>query len=130
MATIPEELFRFSLKDLARICQVTERTARRWVDGQTVTPGAVIILLRALISRDLGFFHPAWEGWVISHRGELCSPENWFCTPGQVRALQLKEAQVAALQHEVLELRMEIEDMTCQGMEEQPLPEQWSLQVG
>jgi hypothetical protein len=125
MAGIPEELFRFPLKDLARICCVSERTVRRWLNGQAVTPPATIILLRALNARDLGFFHSAWAGWVLSRRGELCSPENWVCTPGNVRAMQLKEAQVSALQHEVMDLRAELEELQGRGpwLDEQPQPD-------
>jgi hypothetical protein len=126
MAVIPEELFRFSVKEIARLCKVSERTANRWKDGTRCPPETALMILRG----DLECLHPAWAGWVISARGELCSPENWICTPGQVRALQIKEAQVAALQHQVLELKMELEDAVCHGLEEQPLPEAWEIATG
>jgi len=131
MADIPSELFRFSLKDLCRLCGVHERTVQRWLAGDTLPPPAAIILLRALESRDLGFFHPAWADWVISRRGELCSPENWIATPGDVRAMQLKEAQVSALRREAFELRARIQDLEAgSGLEDQPLPTEWEFKTG
>ncbi len=127
MAGIPEELFRFPVKDIARICGVSERNVRRWLDGTRGPPCAAILLLRALMCRDLGFFNPAWEGWVINDRGELCSPENWISTPGDVRALQLKEAQIHAQRQEIYCLRHHIAELerTAPWLEEQPTPESW-----
>lgn len=131
MAEIPEELFRFTVKDLCRLCGVTERTVMRWRSGDTLAPEPAVVLLRALESRDLGFFDPKWAGWVISRRGELCSPENWIATPGDVRAMQLKEAQVSALRREAFELREKLKEFEAgAALEDQPLPTEWEFKTG
>lgn len=131
MANIPEELFRFSVKDIARLCQVSERTVQRWLDATRCPPAPAIILLRALLEADLGLFDPAWSGWVVK-RGKLCSPENWIATPGEVRALQMLEAHIQAQRHEIFQLRDKIAELerTAPWLEEQPLPEAWDVQIG
>src|SRR5690348_7230483 len=131
MAVVPEEVKDLTIKQIAQFCGVSEKTAQRWQTGQIVPPTSALIVLRLHRYGDLGVVDPAWAGWVI-RRGILCSPENWMCTPGNIRALQLKGAQIAALEREVNELRVELE--TLQGsapwLEEQPMPGQWEFKVG
>lgn len=109
-----------SVKDIAATCGVDLSTARRWKRGAICPPKAALWLL----SRDLGYLHPRWAGWHISARGELCSPENWIATPGDVLSIQLTQAQLAAYRHETLQLRATLAGME---FEEQPRPEQWSI---
>lgn len=116
MATMPPELYGLPISEVARICRISLKTARRWKRGQTVPPETALMMLR----RDLGCFHPNWSGWHISERGELCSPENWIATPGNVRGIQLFQAQLSAYQLENRALRAEIEAL--EGFEDQPLP--------
>ncbi len=71
MAQIPEELYRWNIKDIARLCGVDVSTARRWKRGAICLPYTA----RALLSGDLGYLHPRWKGWKINSKGELCSPE-------------------------------------------------------
>lgn len=127
MRGIPDELFGISVKDLARLCQVTEKTARRYKAGTVCPPPAVIILLRLLKERELGAIHPNWKDWKISERGELCSPENWIATPGEIRAIQLQEAQLQAQRQEIGVLRYKLAELerTCPWLDEQPTPDQW-----
>lgn len=121
MVRIPEILFHYQFNDIARICAVTVKTARNWKTGKVFPPAAAIKLL----TRDLGCFHPAWNGWVISARGELCSPENWVATPGDVRAQQFHHTLTAALREEILILKSQLKSEEVQRYEEQPLPDQW-----
>src|SRR6185312_1983157 len=86
-----------TVKEICEICRVDPATARRWRRQATCPPKTAQMLLLG----DLGILDPAWAGWVL-RRGLLCSPENWTCTPGDVRAMQLKEAQVQASRRELL----------------------------
>jgi transcriptional regulator with XRE-family HTH domain len=122
MSAVPPEIYRWSLNEIAQLCGVSLKTAKRWKTGQAVPPRSAIMLL----SRDLGMLHPRWAGWHISARGELCSPENWIATPGDVLSIQLTQAQLAAYRHETLQLRATLAELE---FEEQPLPENWSIAI-
>lgn len=50
-----------------------------------------------------------------------------MATPGDVRATQLVQAQLAAHRHENLKLRIELENALANQYEEQPLPDQWEI---
>lgn len=127
MATVLDILFLFRVNEIAQRCGVSLKTARRWKAGQIVPPPAAIMLL----TRDLGYLHPAWTGWVISLRGELCSPENWVATPGDVLSIQLTQMQLSTYRLENKRLKAELESMQCAGIvEEQPLPDQWEFKAG
>lgn len=69
--------------------------------------------------------HPAWSGWKISQRGELCSPENWVATPGAIRAMHFHRSQLSALREEILILKHQLKREEIEQYEEQPLPDQW-----
>lgn len=119
MVRPPEILFHYRIKDIARICAVTVKTARNWKQGKAFPPATAIMVL----SRDLGCFDLGWAGWQISLRGELCSPENWVVSKGDVLSIQFLQAQLSAWRNEAQELRKQIQD----GIEDQPLPENWSI---
>lgn len=119
MRTPPAALYGWNVKDIARICRVSLKTAQRWKAGQSVPPESALMLLRG----DLGAFDPAWAGWCV-RRGQLISPENWIATPGDVLSIQLTQAQLAAYRHENRQLRLSLSEME---FEEQPLPGQWEI---
>lgn len=120
MVRVPEILFHYNIKEIARICAVTVKTARNWKAGKVCPPATAIMIL----SRDLGHLHPRWKGWTISARGELCSPENWVATVGDVLSIQLTQAQLSAYRNENRALRLAVAEME---FEEQPLPTQWEI---
>ncbi len=106
------EIYGINIKELARICRVTERTARRWKDGTRCPPQSALMLLRA----DLECFSKAWSGWMV--RGEtLISPEGWEITRTDVLSAPLLRAQLSTYQAELRRMRSEAE-----GLDEQPLP--------
>lgn len=74
--------------EAAQECGVSLRTWRRWERCAPRMPHTALRLLRALSGLDLGEMHAAWQGWTITRRGELCTPENDIFGPGDVRALQ------------------------------------------
>lgn len=119
MVRPPEILSLYNINEIARICAVTVKTARNWKAGKSFPPATAIMVL----SRDLGHFNPAWSGWHISLRGELCSPENWTCSKGDVLSIQFLQAQLSAWRNEAQELRKQIEG----AFEDQPLPDQWQI---
>jgi hypothetical protein len=126
MVQVPEILSQYNINEIARICRVSLKTARRWKAGHVGTPETAIMVLQ----RDLGIFHPAWSGWAISHRGELCSPENWIATPGDVLAIQFTQAQLSAWRLEAQRLKAELEAREAGYFEDQPLPDQWEIAAG
>jgi hypothetical protein len=123
MVRIPEILFHYSINEIARFCGVSLKTAKRWKTGQAVPPPSAIMVL----SRDLGCFNPAWAGWKISLRGELCSPENWIATPGDVLSIQLTQAQLSTYRTENRALKEALAAAEAGFFEEQPLPGQWEI---
>jgi len=120
-----------SAKDIARICRVDLATARRWRRQASCPPPAALILLELVHHGDLGAVDPAWSGWIL-RKGQLISPENWIATPGDVRAMQLKSAQVSALQRDLFAARIELAELhkTAPWLDEQPLPGEWEIKTG
>ena len=115
MAKVPPQLYGLQIKEIARICAVSEKTAGRWKDGTTCPPRSALMIL----SRDLGCFAKEWRGWTI--RGnELISPENWQITIGDVLASPLLRSQLAIYQAENRALKAERESWGI--AEEQPEP--------
>lgn len=115
MSDRPKEIYGIPISELARICQVSLKTARRWKDGSTCPPESALILLRA----DLGCFDAGWQGWRL-RRGNLISPEGWEITMGDVISSPILRQQLAAFKTELKRLRAEAEVLN-----EQPLPSEW-----
>lgn len=125
MSEGPPELYGLSAKHIAAVCGVDLATARRWKRGATCLPKAAALIL----ARDLGCFHPRWAGWVINDRGELCSPENWIATPGDVLSIQLVQAQLATYRSENRALKQALAAEDISKYEEQPMPDQWEFGI-
>jgi len=121
METLAERLKSLTAQQIADLCQVDLATARRWRRQAICPPKSAQILLMA--PGDLGWLDPAWGGWLL-RKGLLISPEGWEATPGDVRAMQLKEAQVSALRRDLFEARVELAELhrTAPWLDEQPLP--------
>ena len=115
MAKVPDELYGIPIKEIARRCAVSEKTASRWKAGTACPPQTALWVLAG----DLGFIDPAWRGWVI-RKGELVSPEGWCITMSDVRATPLQRSQIAIYQAENRRLK---EDLKAREYaEDQPLP--------
>lgn len=124
MAPRPPDFFGFPVSEIARICKVSERTARRWKDGTICPPETALMILRG----DLGMFDPEWRGWIL-RRGCLISPEGWEIRMPDVLASRLHEAQLGVYRSENRRLKAELEHALTGGMEEQPTPDQWDVQI-
>jgi len=70
--------------DLARLCDVSPRTVRRWRASGDWPP--VARLAAAQLSGDLGTLFPAWRGWMV-HGDTLTAPDGR--TVSQAQILQL-----------------------------------------
>lgn len=126
MGGTPDILFFFSLNEIAQLCEVSLKTAKRWKAGQSVPPPTALMVLR----RDLGCFHPAWKGWQI-REGTLYSPEGWAASPGDVLSIQFTQSQLATYRSENRALKDVISMLEASGIaEEQPLPDQWEIAAG
>lgn len=115
-------LYRWSVKEIAALCEVNITTARRWKRGARCPPHSALILL----SRDLGYLDPRWSGWTIRN-GEIISPEGWRATPGDVLSIQLTQAQLSAYRTENRSLKAALDEAEAATFEEQPLPGQWEI---
>ncbi len=119
-----EIIFGLSAKHIAQVCGVDITTARRWKRGAICPPQSALFLL----SGDLGFIDRAWAGWCIK-RGLLISPEGWEATPGHVRYTRLHETQIASYQSQIRRLKAELEAALTNQLEEQPRPDEWTVQI-
>lgn len=95
MADRPPEIYGINISELARICHVSLKTARRWKEGSTCPPMSA----RLLLAGDLGCLDSAWAGWVV-RRGALISPEGWEIKVNDVMAVPLVRAQLDAYKTE------------------------------
>lgn len=122
----PESVLMYlNAKQIAEICRVDLATARRWRRGAICPPQSALILLDLFYSGNLGILDPAWAHWKLSG-GLLCSPENWTCTPGDVRAIQFYETQIATFRAENRQLKASLVE---RQYEDQPLPSQWEFRA-
>jgi len=97
-------------EEIARRCQVSMRTARRWKDGTRCPPRTAMMILL----EDLGCFDPAWKGWRIRD-GQLISSEGWAVSPGDdVLGLPLMRAQILSYQRDQRIAKAELEALEAQ----------------
>lgn len=124
MLRVQDILYRWSVNDIAQICEVDISTARRWKRGAVCPPKSALMLL----SGDLGYLDPAWAGWCV-RGGQLISPENWIATPGDVLGIQLTQAQLSTYRAENRGLKAALAAVEAGFYEEQPLPDQWEIAI-
>lgn len=79
---------------------VSRRTWRRWMDGQSRIPPAVVALAR-ILSGSLDELHPAWTSWMINRRtGALVDPGGTSHTPAQILAWHWTRQELQGLRGE------------------------------
>lgn len=106
------ELYGIPIKEIARICCVSIKTATRWKNGSTCPPRSA----RFLLLGDLGCLDPGWTGWRV-RSGVLYSPEGWEITVNDVLATPLMRQQLAAYKAELRMIQVRVA-----AMAEQPVP--------
>lgn len=106
-----------SAEEIARICEISFRTACRWKSGTATMPATA----RMVLAADLGCLDPHWSGWLI-RQGLLVSPEGWEIKMSDVLSVPILRQRLAAY---VTELhRLQNADERAKDLE-QPLPEVW-----
>lgn len=115
MASRPPEIYGIPIKELARICHVSLKTAARWKAGTTCPPKSALMLLLG----DLGCLDSEWSGWRV-RKGVLHSPEGWEISRNDVLATPLMRQQLAAYQSELRQIQERLD-----AMPEQPAPAEW-----
>jgi hypothetical protein len=111
MAPRSPELYGIPIKEIARICRVSIKTATRWKSGKTCPP----VSARLLLAGDMGCLDSGWDGWRVRN-SILYSPEGWPITPNEVLAVPLMRAQIVAYQ---------LEQRKVLALAEQPAVEEW-----
>lgn len=107
-----KELYGIPPEVIAKVCQVSNKTARRWKQEKFEPPKTALMILAA----DLGAFDPAWRGWRVNN-GVLISPDGWEITMTDVLSAPLLRAQLEAYKAENRDLRTK-----WNAYDEQPMP--------
>ncbi|MEY4402175.1 MAG: Phage protein [Verrucomicrobiota bacterium] len=104
-----ELIARLGAAVVERELDVHYATVRRWVQGTTPVPRAVLVALRAL-SGVLPAMerHKGWAGWRFARDGRLYTPEGDGYAPGDIRAGQYFRELATVAQREALSLRVEL----------------------
>lgn len=113
-------------EEIARICKVGIRTARRWKSGESEMPETAQMILAG----DLGCLDREWRGWTIRN-GVLTSPEGWQATPGHVRSLQMMGMTLGTYRRENAALKAAVKELEAEwdAFEEQPSPANWEIAI-
>lgn len=93
-----QELWGIGARMIAERTGVSLATARRWKRATTIK-AAIARFVQVAIFGELEPISRAWRGWRLVN-GHLVSPEGWAFKPGEILALPLLRAQLAAYQTE------------------------------
>ena len=85
--------------ELAALCGVSIRTARRWI-ANGYMPSGLAIGFKLLKDGDLGNLHKAWRGWRLVG-DKIYSPDGWDFRPGEIAAIPLRDQLIKALRAEL-----------------------------
>lgn len=92
-------------RTVARVCGVTERTARGWRQRGD-WPEMARRLLRLVVLGDMEELGGRdWRHWTMNARNELCSPDNQVWDSGRLGAWWIERQQIPTLKQEVRRLR-------------------------
>lgn len=92
-----------SAEHLAQGLGISVRQARRYKASGTM-PALYGLAWSLGVDGDLGAAFPAWTGWAIRD-GQLWAPEGYGFRPGEIRAIPLRQQQLAHLERELSEPR-------------------------
>lgn len=124
---VPEALRGIPVAEIVRICQVEASTARRWKRGAIKPPETALMALRIRFHGELDDLGPEWKKWRYRD-GELRSPDGWRINRNDALSVPLMHGQISALRGKIADLEEQIEDRGL-GMEEQPLPTEWEVEI-
>jgi hypothetical protein len=92
-----------SAEHLAQGLGISIRQARRFKAAGTM-PALYGLAWSLAIDGDLGAVFPDWSGWAMRD-GQLWAPEGYGFRPAEVRAIPLRQQQIAHLERESREPR-------------------------
>jgi len=118
MAQYASPLYGLPVKEIARICRVSEKTAGRWKAGTICPPKTALMIL----ARDLVCFSEYWRGWTVNGE-DLVSPDGWTVNRNDALIVPLMHSQIAALRAQVAQLKAELDDTIEAQPEPGELPE-------
>lgn len=100
----PALLDNLTAGELARLCGVDERTARRWKrDGMRDGPARRLLSVQ---QRNLGRWHPDWQDWWVDPLdGLLIGPDRSQWRPRDILAARLERQWLRELRRSNAELR-------------------------
>ncbi len=96
----------YSAEQLAQLCHVSVRTARRW-RRNGVAPTLALRWLRLIKYGVLELIHPHWAGWHVRD-GELHHPNGWTFTPDELTAIPLRYQEASAMRAQLQKQRAAI----------------------
>jgi transcriptional regulator with XRE-family HTH domain len=95
---------------LAEYLSVTEKTVKNW-EHKNNAPVAVIKLLN-LLKNDLSHLGDDWSGFRFIE-GHLVTPEDYFVTPGKIRAYKYLKMTIDFRAEENARLKQEIDRLNA-----------------
>lgn len=107
----------FQISEIARLCHVSLKTAKRWRDGTTCPPSYAVLILIG----DLGALNPQWYGWRLRDN-TLITPDGIELRQGDVQALPFMRQQIQIYQ-------LEFRQMQMVHYKDQPTPDEWDDEI-
>ena len=107
-------------KQCAAYLRAGESTIRKWESGSSHVPFAEFELLR-LIWESVSFkmSHPEWDGWFISEKGELVSPDlggrQGSFTPERLNWLSWMSNDAAMARNEAKQLKTDLDEAIAEN---------------
>jgi hypothetical protein len=111
MAHPTSPFYGIPVKEIARICRVSLKTAGRWKDGTACPPQTALMI----VARDLGIFAKEWSGWTVNGP-DLVSPDGWCVNRNDALTVPLMHGQISALRQQIASLK----DAADDHLEDQP----------
>lgn len=94
---------------LAEYLSVTEKTVKRW--EETSNPPVAVVKLLNILKNDLSHLGDDWIGFRFID-GHLVTPEDYFVTPGKIRAYKYLKMTIDFRADENAKLKEEIDRLT------------------
>lgn len=110
-AEVAELIAEYGPGRTARLLEVHDCTVKRWAEGTTPAPLAVIIALRAAVHNQVPDMHSKdWVGWRFGTDGALFAPgSNRGYTPGGILSFHFKDQLIKSLGNSVKDLERQLE---------------------
>lgn len=104
-------LLGMTVDQCAAYLRVDKKSVRRWESGLTPAPFAAWELLRVIYdSVQFKLSHPDWDGWFVSDKGRLVSPDvGCSFMPGELNAYSFQRSDLPIAHNEIKRLQSELD---------------------